>query len=211
MAGRRFTIANLTLKELVAFAYELHGDQVTGGPAWLGSQHYTIVAEPEGELRPSSGQLQVMTQKLLADRFRLTFHREQRVLTAYVLAVGKNGSKLQKAQADATGLPSMGFRGPGRMTAKNTSMREFTGIMQFSVLDRPVLDRTGLSDKFDFELNWTPDETQLGGRGANAADAPNARPGLFTAIQEQLGLKLDGMKTPVEVLTIDRAEKPSEN
>jgi uncharacterized protein (TIGR03435 family) len=111
------------------------------------------------------------------------------------------------------GLPGLGFRGLGQMGVINATMGDFVNAMQSNVLDRPVLDRTGLQGRFDFTLNWTPDESQFRGMGVQVPPpAAEAKlPGLFTAIQEQLGLKLDSVNAPVEVIVIDRVEKPSDN
>ena len=155
-----------------------------------------------------------MVQKLLADRFKLTFHRDKKELSVFAIVVGKNGPKLTKSAGDPNGLPGLFFRGLGDLPARNATMADFAGVMQTAVLDRPVVDQTGLSGRFDFELKWTPDETQFAGLGVRVpapSDDLAAPPDLFTAIQEQLGLKLQSTKAPVEVLVIDRVEKPSEN
>jgi uncharacterized protein (TIGR03435 family) len=99
------------------------------------------------------------------------------------------------------------------LPAINATMTDFAGVLQGAVLDRPVVDQTGLTGRWDFTLQWTPDETQFGGRGAQAAAqaGPNAPPGLFTAMQEQLGLRMDSTRAPVDALVISRAERPTEN
>jgi uncharacterized protein (TIGR03435 family) len=108
----------------------------------------------------------------------------------------------------------MFFRGLGVLPASNATMQDFAGLLQSAVLDRPVVDQTGLTGRWDFTLSWTPDESQFVGMGIKVpapSDKPDAPPGLFTAIQEQLGLKLDSIKAPVDVLVIDHVEKPSAN
>jgi uncharacterized protein (TIGR03435 family) len=155
-----------------------------------------------------------MLQKLLADRFKLAFHREKKELSVYAITVGKTGPKLTKSDGDPNGLPGLGFRGPGRFNGRNANIADFAGIMQTLVLDRPVVDQTGLRDRYDFALNWTPDETQFGGLAGQLqppSDKADVPPDLYTAIQQQLGLKIEATKAPVEVLAIDRVEKPSEN
>jgi uncharacterized protein (TIGR03435 family) len=98
------------------------------------------------------------------------------------------------------------------MFARNSNMDDFAGLMQSVVLDRPVVDQTGLSGRFDFQLNWNPDASQFSGQGARIhSDAPDAPPDLFVAIQEQMGLQLKATKAPVDVMVIDKVEKPSEN
>lgn len=172
-----------------------------------------LAAQPDGEGQPNDKQWKSMVQKLLADRFQLAFHRDKKELPAYALVVAKTGPKLTKSEGDPNGLPGLFFRGLGVLPARNANMADFAGLMQSAVLDRPVVDQTGLSGRFDFELKWTPDETQFGALGMRPAPSenPDAPPGLFTAIQQQLGLKLDSVKIPVEVFVIDRVEKPSEN
>ena len=207
-----FTTTNTTLNDLITFAYGIHVRQIVGGPAWLESDKFDISAKPEQPGIPNVTQLGTMVKKLLAERFGLAFHSEKRELSAYVITVGKNGPKLAK---DETGgiLPGFGGRGPGSVGVRNSTMAEFAGFLQGRILDRPVVDQTGLSGKFDFTLDWRPDLTQLP-PGANPPQLPpevEARPDLFTAIQEQLGLKLEPAKTPVEVYVIDKVQKPSEN
>ncbi|HEX5432586.1 MAG TPA: TIGR03435 family protein [Bryobacteraceae bacterium] len=212
--GRNFSTLNTTLSDLITFAYTIHPRQIVNGPGWLETEKYDLAAKPDGEGQPSGSQWKVMLQKLLADRFSLKFHRDKKDLTVYAIVAGKNGPKLTKSEGDPNGLPSLFFRGLGVLPARNATMAEFAGLMQSAVLDRPVVDQTGITGRYDFTLTWTPDETQFGGRGgrvpppANNAAAP---PDLFTAIQEQMGLKLESKKAPVDVLVIDGVEKPSAN
>ncbi len=212
-AARLKTI-NMTLGDLISFAYDVHAKQVVGGPDWMASEKFDIDAQPDTPGSPNRLQLQTMLQKLLADRFQLKFHRDKKDLSAYVLTVAKSGPKLKKSEGDPNGLPGLFFRGLGVLTVQNATMPDFTHLMQSAVMDRPVVDQTALAGRWDFVLKWTPDESQFSGMGmkvpppSEAADAP---PPLFTAIQEQLGLKLDAGKVPVEVLVLDRVEKPSEN
>lgn len=155
-----------------------------------------------------------MVKKLLTERFKLTFHHDKKELPAYVLTVSKAGAKMTKSEADPNAPPSLFFRQLGQMTVRNSDMAEFAQVMQAAVLDRPVVDQTGLAGKYDFPLNWTPDESQFGGMGMKVpapSDKADAPPGLFTALPEQTGLRLDATKAAVEVLVIDHVEKPSEN
>jgi uncharacterized protein (TIGR03435 family) len=155
-----------------------------------------------------------MFQKLLADRFQLKFHRDTKELSAYVLTVAKSGPKMTKSDADANALPALFFRALGALTVQNATMDDFAHLMQSAVLDRPVVDQTGLPGKWNFLLKWTPDESQFGGMGVKVpppSDAIDAPPPLFTAIQEQIGLKLDAGKAQVGVLVLDHVEKPSAN
>jgi uncharacterized protein (TIGR03435 family) len=210
--GTEFVTINTSLNDLIAFAYGVHVRQITGGPSWLESDFYDITAKPDIEGTPNRKQLEGMVQKLLADRFKLAFHHDKKELTAFTLVLGKNGSKLAPSAGDPKGLPGLFFRGLGNLVVNNANMSDFTQLMQSAVLDRPVVDQTELTGRFDFTLNWTPDESQFNGRGGSAkSDAADAPPDLFAAVQEQLGLQLKTAKVPVDVLVIDRVEKPSEN
>jgi len=214
IGGRQMFTINTSLSDLMTFAYGLHPRQITGGPAWLESEVYDLEAKPDGEGQPNDKQWKTMLQKLLADRFKLTFHRDKKELSVYAIVVAKGGPKLTKSEGDPNGLPGLFFRGLGVLPARNANMADFAGVMQGAVLDRPVVDQTGLQGRFDFTLTWTPDEfqfTSLGVRVPHPTDDPAAPPDLFTAIQQQLGLRLESTKAPAEVLVIDRVEKPSAN
>jgi len=189
--GRTLATLNQTVRSMMTFAYGLHPNQIVGGPDWIGDDRFDISATPEGTGMPN------------ADRYQLKFHREQKELSVYALTVLKSGHKLTKNETDPGGLPGLFFRGLGVFPVRNATMGDFAGTMQAVVLDRPVVDRTALEGRYDFTLTWTPDDSQFGGRGAP--------PGLFTAIQEQLGLKLESTKAPVDVLVIDHLEKPTAN
>jgi uncharacterized protein (TIGR03435 family) len=212
--GRHFATINTTLADMITFAYDLHAKHIVGAPAWVENEHYDLDAQPDGQGQPSQKQWKIMLQKLLADRFKLTFHREKKELPVYAITVAKGGPKLTKSEADPNGLPGLFFRGLGVLPARNASMKDFAGVMQAAVLDRPVVDQTGIAGKFDFTLTWTPDEFQFRGLGVRVpppADPATAPPDLFTAIQQQLGLKLETTKAPTDVIAVDRVEKPTEN
>jgi uncharacterized protein (TIGR03435 family) len=212
--GRRFQTINTTLSDLISFSYGLHAKQIIGAPAWVETDKFDLTAEPDGEGAPSDKQWKGMVQKLLAERYKLTFHRDKKELSVYVLSVGKTGPKMTKSQGDPNGLPGLWFHALGALTVSNANMLDFAGVMQSAVLDRPVVDQTAITGRYDFTLNWTPDDSQFGGMGVKIpppTDSANAPPALFTAIQEQIGLKLDATKAPADVLVIDHVEKPSDN
>jgi uncharacterized protein (TIGR03435 family) len=213
--GRQFTTVNTTLSDLITFTYGVHARQVVNGPAWIETEKFDLTAKPDGEGQPSQEQWKKMFEKLLADRFKLTFHRDKKELSVYAIVVAKGGSKLTKSEGDPNGLPGLFFRGLGNLPARNANMADFAGVLQSAVLDRPVVDQTGILGRYDFTLLWTPDEFQFGGLGARPpappADNVAAPPDLFTAFQQQLGLKLESTKASAEVLVVDRVEKPSEN
>lgn len=210
--GRRYSTRNTSLRDLLMMAYGLDSRQITGGPAWLTSDEYDIdaVASDEGTM---ANHREEMLQKLLADRFQLTFHHEQREMPVYALTIAKGGSKLKASDPN---VPANGAscQHLGVCTFQGEPLDHFARWMGFVILDKPVSDKTGLTGTFDFTLNWTPDESQFAGMSIRVpppVDNPNAPPELFTAIQEQLGLKLEPQKIPSEVLVIDHVERPSEN
>jgi uncharacterized protein (TIGR03435 family) len=211
--GRQVLTINTALSDLISFAYGLHLRQVIGGPSWMESDKYDITGQPEGQGMPNVNQMRDMIRALLEDRFKLTTHRDMRELSAYALVVTPGGSKMTKNDNNPNGLPGLLFRGLGVLPATNATMGDFAGVMQLAVLDRPVIDKTGLQGRYDFTLTWTPDETQFASFGVRIPPStdPNAPPVLFTAVQEQLGLKFDSVRAPIEVLVIDRVERPSEN
>jgi uncharacterized protein (TIGR03435 family) len=211
--GGRFQTKNISLSRLLAFSYGVQQKQLVGLPPWADTDKYDINAKPDTEGTPNKKQLQVIVQKLIADRFKVTFHNEKRDLPVYVLSVAKTGAKINKSEIQSS-LPGFGFRGQGDLVVRASTMGDFASMMQETVLDRPVIDQTELDGRYDFTLKWTPDDSQFGGRVARTPPPPdnaNPPPNLYTAIQEQTGLKLDATKAPVDVIVIDHAEKPSEN
>ena len=212
--GRQVLTINTSLADVITLAYGLHVRQIVGAPSWVESDKYDITGQPEGQGMPNQNQMREMLRALVEDRFKLTTHREKRELPAYALVVAPGGPKMTKNDSNPNGLPGLLLRGLGVLPVTNATMADFAGVMQLAVLDRPVVDRTGLQGRYDFTLTWTPDETQFASFGvripppSGAADAP---PVLFTAVQEQIGLKFESVRAPVEVLVIDRVERPSEN
>jgi len=212
--GRNYTTHNISLAGLIESAYGVHAKQIVNGPDWFDKDTYDLNAVPDGEGQPSDKQWNTMMQKLLADRFKLTFHHEQRELPVFTLTVGKDGTKNMAENTSGGPLPSLFFQGAKggiSLPARNATMKDFTGLLQEVVLDRPVVDQTGLKGRYDFTLKWAPDDSQFGGRVPTASDDPSAPPSLFTALQEQVGLKLESTRTAVDVLVIDHVEKPSPN
>jgi uncharacterized protein (TIGR03435 family) len=217
MLGRRFKAVNYNLNGLIVFAYDAHPKQVIGAPAWAETDKFDIDAVPDREGLASRDQWKTMVQKLLADRCKLSFHHDQKEMAVYVLTAGRTGPKLTRSLGNSMGLPGLGFRGRvgGDLTAYNATMGDFINFMTRNVkLDRPILDRTGVTGRYDFTLDWTPDDSQFDGAGGKmipSAEGSSTLPSLYTAIQEQLGLRLEATKAPADVLVIDHVEKPSEN
>ena len=211
----RFVEKDYTLKLLIAAAYDLNPKAISGGPDWMDSDHYDILALTPGEKRPSHDEQMAMLRTLLADRFQLTFHRESKEFSIYELQIAKGGVKpglreSKAAPSDPPQLISTVYPQKLVLPARNATMTDFVSLLQRAVLDRPVVDKTGLTGRYDFDLEWAPDETQFGGDVPVApADAPS--PPFFTAIQQQLGLKLEATRGPIEALVVDKAERPSAN
>jgi uncharacterized protein (TIGR03435 family) len=210
--GRLFTTFNTSVVDLMTFAYGLHPRQITGRPSWISSDKFDVAGEPDGNGQPSDEQWKRMVQKLLADRFQRTVHYEQKELPVYAIVIAKNGPKLTKS-ADPNGPPNLFFRGLGMLPARNATVADLADVLQRAVLDRPVVDKTGLTGRWDFVLTWTPDETQFASLGFHPRPGPDssASPDLFTAIRQQLGLTLESDKELLDVLVIDHVEKPSSN
>jgi uncharacterized protein (TIGR03435 family) len=206
---------NISVAGLLTFAFELHLSQVSGLPGWAETEGYEIVARlPQGG-DPSDSQLRTMLKNLLQSRFGLSFHMEKRELSVYAIGIGKKGlAGIKMTPSTGSGL-NMGSQGPARVRFRGATMGNLAIQLQLRVLDRPVVDQTGLQDRYDFTLDWRPDEFQFpsfsAAQRAAAAAANDGLPDLFTAFQEQLGLKLEATKAPATVLVIDKVSKPSEN
>ncbi|SPE32840.1 conserved exported hypothetical protein [Candidatus Sulfopaludibacter sp. SbA3] len=178
---------NVTLLNCIRRAYGLKSFQVSGGPDWVSTERYVINAKAASAV--PHPQLMLMLQGLLAERFQLVVHREMKEIAAYELTVAKNGPKMKKAEDDATQIDS---NAQHALIGHAVSMGLLAGALR---LDRPVFDATGLDGLYDVTLDYARDDEFA----------------IFTALQEQLGLKLEQHKHSVEVLVIDRAQKPPEN
>jgi bla regulator protein blaR1 len=214
---------NTTLKFLLTFAYDVRDFQVSGGPGWINSDRFDIVAKPErgssgsvtedpgkmtaAQMKTDLGLLRLRLQALLVERFQLIIHHETKEQPVYALVIGKNGSKLQESQSQQSLMRMMGL---GSLNGEGVGLDLLARVLS-NQLGRPVIDRTGLKGNFDFKLQWTPDPGQPDGLdGGPPPPDPNG-PSIFTAVQEQLGLRLESQKGPVDFIVIDRVEKPSEN
>jgi len=208
---RRLLTWNKSVMNLIEEAYSINPSEILNAPDWLNTK-YDIVAQPDGEGQPSVRQWDVMLQKLLADRFHLSFHWDKKEVSIYALTVTKSGAKLTASAGDPNGTPNLAMPARGRFRFRNATMADIAGELR-GVLDRPVVDKTGISGRYDIALNWTTDDFQAARlSGFPAPQQLNGEvPDLFTAIQEQLGLRLESAKGPIDVMVIDHAEKPSEN
>jgi uncharacterized protein (TIGR03435 family) len=221
----RFEISAMTLKDVMAIAYNL-GDadqQIVGGAGWIRSERFDIVAKEDEAVSARMRKLapeqqgnvtRLMMQRLLADRFGLKVHSETRALSTYSLALASGGPKLKKAVSDPhlpENIPAsrINVMGQGWLEGHGCDMTLLTKMLgsRPEVDGRTVVDKTGLPGKYDFTLKWTPDSAT----DAGSATGPESLPSFFTALQEQLGLRLVSAKEQVEVIVVDDVDKPSEN
>ena len=190
---------------LIMDAYKLEPYQIAGRAAWMDKYRYDITARAPGENPPTSAQVETMLQTLLADRFQLRFHREIRQLPEYALVLGKNGPKLHASAPDATWRTRLSGSGlVNELTVSKEDMDQLAKQLPTAV-GRPVVDRTGLTGRYDFQLSWSSDAV------STVPSEQERPPSIFIALQEQLGLKLESARGPVELLVIDHAEKPTPN
>jgi bla regulator protein blaR1 len=228
--------ANTTLQALIRLAYGVEDNQISGAPKWVNSDKYEVEAKMDGATTAELDKLsddqseparERMLQALLEDRFKLMLHRETKELPVYSLIVAKNGPKLQQTKpgepdgdgrTGPDGRPAVGGHfmrmGRGQLDGHSLGMADFVRLLT-QQLGRTVVDKTGLRGNYNFTLKWTPDDSEpLGFKepaGGQGSPPDSLGPSIFTAVQEQLGLKLESQKGPVEILVIDHVEKPSEN
>lgn len=218
-SGYRIATTSTSLLFLITWAYDIHIDRLYSKPNWLDSVRYDVMANAPQDNRPAPrrlpGQpteLQQMMQALLADRFKLVIHRETRQLPMYALVVAKGGAKIRLTEAPAVmGQTPFSMPGRGRLMGTQVSAEMLAKVLSDQV-SRSVQDQTGLKGVFDFKLEWEPDALSAPPDGVPAPADLRTGSSLFTAIQEQLGLKLEARKGPVEVFVIDHIERaPTEN
>jgi uncharacterized protein (TIGR03435 family) len=222
LPGGSLRIQGADLRSLIQYAYDLRDFQLAGASGWMTSEHYTILAKgefaegPSEYMKMNDQQRKAMfvlvrkrLQRLLAERFQLETHRETRQLPMYGLVVAKGGHKLTP-NLSPDGSPQSMTRGQAMYKAKRASLESIAqGLAE--ITRHPVHNETGLQGFYDFEMKWTPDAAAAAPDSAEPRPAETAGPTLFTALQEQLGLKLESKKGPVEILVIDRAGRPSGN
>ena len=206
----RFTATNATLEQLVGVAYDVRNNQISGGPKWLVSDKYSIDAESNHTTAglTRGPQMRMMLRSLLADRFRLRVHRETKHEAVYELVAAKGGSKLTERVARGPAGRLLRF-GPGELTGAEVPMLLLADQLS-RLLGRSVVDKTALAGSYDFTLRWIPrpDEFTPLGRPEPTPPADSSGPSIFTALEDQLGLKLQPANGLVEILVVDRAERP---
>jgi uncharacterized protein (TIGR03435 family) len=200
-SAKVLTMRNVTLRQAIQFAWHLHEYQMSGGPKWVDSDGFDIVGKSAESLvslsfNDRTDRLRVMLRTLLAERFQLSMRRETKEVPAYALSVAKNGLQLKRIEP---GGPQQIFGTPDRLVAKGSSIAEFAALLA-AKFQHPVVDRTGIEGLYNFQVLFAPD---------TVPDSPY--PAIFTALQEQCGLRLDRATAPAEVFVIERAERPSEN
>jgi uncharacterized protein (TIGR03435 family) len=224
---------NVPLRMLIRSAYQVQDEQIVDAPNWINTEHFDVIAKAAIEIpRPTAGNpgpLPSMMRSLLIERFRLAVHRETREFPAYALQLarrdGKLGPQLHPSTVDCAAIaaarggsagpppsgtdrPQCGIRAAGgQMIAGGLPLSQLASLLS-SMVQRVVIDKTGLMRNFDFELKWTPDRTTSGTPVSAAPSDPDA-PSIFAALQEQLGLKLESATNPVEVLVVDHVERPT--
>jgi uncharacterized protein (TIGR03435 family) len=214
--GGGLRITNGTLRDIIETAYSVRDFQILGGPAWLNSERYDILARTSPDGSPNGmAETRVKLQALLGQRFQLKIHREMRDLPMYALVIGKSGFRLPPSEAEISGASKAGIRSVcGQMVGTMTSIPNLAVYLERQ-LRRPVQDRTGLSGRYSFQLDWTPEtgpcSAPVDGSAPGIAIPSSDGPSIFTALQEKLGLKLEAIKGPVEVIIVDSAEKADEN
>ena len=213
----RFYAQGYSLQQLVAVAYSITPRAISGGPPWTDSDLFDILASTPGNVQPNTDEQMAMLRKLLTDRFQLAFHREPKELPVFAITVAKGGPKLRPSAAPPGTLPYLintvypeekgGVH--VELPARNATIAQFAAMMQRAVVDRTVVDETGLTGTYDFDLEWTPDESQFNGNLPRSVEP--TKPSLFAAMQEQLGLRFEATRGPVQTIVIDRVERPSAN
>jgi uncharacterized protein (TIGR03435 family) len=218
MTGGGLTATGVTLKMLMGFAYGVFAYQISGGPAWIGTERWDIEAKTDGvQGRLPPAQSNVLLRALIEDRFQLKARRESKEMPVYELVVTKNGPKLKPHPADSAERKPSEQLGNGSAIFTDSSMAGFAARLSMQ-LGRPVIDRTDLKGNYDFTLEWTPapgegsaEALGLPPRAEPPRPGDSNGPSIFTALQDQLGLKLESTKGPAEILVIDHVERPSEN
>ena len=192
--------ARMSARHLIQQAFGIKDFQILGGPAWLGNSNYDFIASTGAPTELNDWKIQPYLQSLLADRFQFKYHRDTKESPVYFLVAAKTGPKLTKhTGAGGTGMDENGGKDKVTMSATNLTMAGLASWLARE-MDRPVIDHSGIDGDFDLKLEWSPEQI-----------SDTSGPSIFTALQEQLGLRLESGKGPVEMIVIDSIEKPSEN
>jgi bla regulator protein BlaR1 len=220
--GGGIVVTNISARSLISTAYDVRDFQILSAPGWAGSERFDISAKSEHSETPSdprhmaddqrsamARQMRERLKALLAERFQLAVHMESKELPIYVLVQAKGGSKMEVSTEDSTANQSMSAN-RGQMTGRRITMQMLAANLSGN-LGRPVRDETGLTATYNFKLEWSQETISKPGAPDNPDAETPTGPSIFTAMQEQLGLKLESRKGPVEVIVVDRLERPSAN
>jgi uncharacterized protein (TIGR03435 family) len=212
-AGGQLEGTNVTLRMLFRYAYDVRDHEISNLPAWADTEHFDIFAKPSDEESAKEGgntsteafirNLRLRTQSLLTERFGLTLHTEMKEMQVYHLVQAKGGSKVTPTTQTPDSAPEIAME-DRRVKCRKITMQKFSDTVLASRMSRSVIDKTGLTGEFDFEMHFVPDEVVAKDPTAQAAD-------FLTALQEQLGLRLEAAKGPVKILVIDKVARPSAN
>ncbi len=198
-------LQNVTLRQCMRAAYDVRDSQIVGGPRWMGELRYDIVARADHAA--GDDELMKLLQTLLVERFQLTFHHEKRILSGYALVAAKGGIKMTPSFVqDSEGTMNTN-KAHGTLQATACSMPKLATKLSDLLDGAPVKDETGTNGSFDFALRWTPETLRASAGMQDGAEAPS----IFTAVEEQLGLRLESRRLPADMLVVDRAEMPSGN
>lgn len=203
--GGRLIVTHATLRFLIKIAYDISDDQISGGPGWINSTRFDVQGKPPNATG-SNAETHLRLQKLLADRFQLEMRKESKPMPIFALVIAKNGPKMKRDSSPGDAQLKTG-NGRGVLTATRVDMAALAGFLNEGQTGRPVTDMTGLTGKFDFRLEWTPDPSL----GAPAAPVDPGGISIFTALQQQLGLRLDARSGASDYFVVTRAEPPSAN
>jgi uncharacterized protein (TIGR03435 family) len=211
LPGGSFAARNASVRLLIKIAYNLNDDEVSGGPAWITSRKFDIYAKPDPSTVDAAAsdntQTRLRLQAILKDRFQLHLRREMKEMSTYALLVAKNGPKLTKSVAPDSVVHFQG--GQGNISASNATLDQLTAAVEDWV-GHPVQNTTGLDGRYDFKLQWTPDATAPN-PGSSPTPPDDSGPSIFTALQEQLGLRLQARKIQAPCQFVESVELPSEN
>jgi len=209
--GETITVTNYNLLNAITFAYDVHEQQVSGGPTWKTTDRFQMVIKPDTPGQPNPRQLRRLIQKVLAERFQFKFHNEQREMSVYAISQPPGTTHKLTATPPGPNLPTLRYPRAGLLPARNATMTELAQSLQTAVLDRPVINQTKIEGRFDFTIDWMPDETQFASFGSTVSVPETGKPNIYEAFREQLGLKLEATRAPATIMVIDSVEKPSEN
>jgi uncharacterized protein (TIGR03435 family) len=222
VTGHRLETTSTSLFDLISFAYGLHATQIVGAPDWVQSGKFDLTLQADTEVHMDEALWIRMLQDYLTENFKLRFHRETKDLPVYVLAIARPAPRLSTSKRDPNALPelsiALGTKNAANansavISATNATMADLASVLQRVVLEWPVVDQTGIEGRYDFALTWTPDGAQFGDARATTSliDSPDPPPYLATALQQQVGLTLDLLDSPSQVLVIDYVERPTAN